>query len=429
MATSRLPFLYPNLLRSVRSCEPTTYRSIRSPPQPRGGRAGLHTTQPYEQVTTIHQRYGSAADPSSYPPPWPKDKLGPPPSVGAPKDGPKREPVVQEKEESSFQLDDSASSSKQDTSSSDTVASSASESPTNIAAELPRQNDVNESPSSESASPATGPDAAAQKHNADASADSISCLFEVPDEDGQPSQSDSSSSDSSSPGSQLQKSPPLTPPPYVHHFDTYGLVKDLTKGGFTEQQAIQIMKAIRGLLADNLAVAKKELYSKSDFENERYLFSAACSELRNFIQTSRNAGIQAQRSRRAQLQQEADILSQRLNQELMGLNDNIKEMFNDQKIWTRELQRSLDTNIQELNYKITVSLHSDGRSEVESLRWILTRRAAIAIATSAFMIILALRYYSYKHHEMELEKKRAVEAAAAATATSQPTQDDSLHGS
>ena len=58
-------------------------------------------------------------------------------------------------------------------------------------------------------------------------------------------------------------------------------------------------------------------------------------------------------------------------------------MFNDQKIWTKELQRSLDTALQELNYQITVSLNSDGKSEVEGLRWILTRRAAIAIATSA----------------------------------------------
>jgi hypothetical protein len=169
----------------------------------------------------------------------------------------------------------------------------------------------------------------------------------------------------------------------VHHFDTYTLVKSLGHGGFTEEQSVQIMKAIRGLLADNLDVARRALYSKSDFENEAYLFRAACSELRNSLQASRNAEIQAQRSRRAQLQHEADILSQRFNQELSGLSDNLKEMFNNQKISTRELQRTQDTAIQELNYKIMVSLHSDGRSQVEGLRWILTRRAALTIAACA----------------------------------------------
>jgi len=61
--------------------------------------------------------------------------------------------------------------------------------------------------------------------------------------------------------------PHLHAPPYVHHFDTYSLVKDLEKGNFTEDQSITVMKAVRGLLAVNLDVAKEGLVSKSDVEN------------------------------------------------------------------------------------------------------------------------------------------------------------------
>lgn len=61
--------------------------------------------------------------------------------------------------------------------------------------------------------------------------------------------------------------PHLHAPPYVHHFDTYSLVKDLEKGNFTEEQSITLMKAVRGLLAVNLDVAKEGLVSKSDVEN------------------------------------------------------------------------------------------------------------------------------------------------------------------
>ena len=64
-----------------------------------------------------------------------------------------------------------------------------------------------------------------------------------------------------------QKAPHLQAPPYVHHFDTYSLVKDLEKGGFTIPQAVTIMKAVRGRLAINLDVAKEGLVSKSDVEN------------------------------------------------------------------------------------------------------------------------------------------------------------------
>jgi hypothetical protein len=179
------------------------------------------------------------------------------------------------------------------------------------------------------------------------------------------------------------KHPHLTPPPYVHHFDTYGLVKDLEHGGFREEHAITVMKAVRGILQDKLDLAQSSLTSKSDIENEQYLFKAACSELQSSLQTARNSEIQTQRTSRSHLQHEVDILTQRMNQELAGLSDDLKGMFNDHKMTTRELQRSLDTGIQELNYKITVSLNSDGKSEVEGLRWVLTRRAALAIATSA----------------------------------------------
>ena len=57
--------------------------------------------------------------------------------------------------------------------------------------------------------------------------------------------------------------------PYVHHFDTYTLVRDLEKGGFTQEQSVTVMKAVRSLLAVNLDVAKEELVSKSDIANVR----------------------------------------------------------------------------------------------------------------------------------------------------------------
>lgn len=63
------------------------------------------------------------------------------------------------------------------------------------------------------------------------------------------------------------KPPHLQTPPYVHHFDTFTLVKQVEAGGFTEDQSITAMKAVRGLLALNLGVAKAGLVSKSDVEN------------------------------------------------------------------------------------------------------------------------------------------------------------------
>lgn len=73
-----------------------------------------------------------------------------------------------------------------------------------------------------------------------------------------------------SPAEEEKKKPPhLQAPPYVHHFDTYGLVKDLERSGFAQAQAVTIMKAVRGILTDNMELAREGLVSKSNVENVR----------------------------------------------------------------------------------------------------------------------------------------------------------------
>ena len=89
------------------------------------------------------------------------------------------------------------------------------------------------------------------------------------------------------------------------------------------------------------------------------------------------------RSERAHLQHEVDILSQRVTQETLGLKDELKGMFDDRRMAVRMEQRAMDGAITELNYKITVAMAGDAKGEVEGLRWFLTRRAAIVIASMA----------------------------------------------
>lgn len=131
-------------------------------------------------------------------------------------------------------------------------------------------------------------------------------------------------------------------PPYVHHFDTYTLVKQLEAGGYDKAHAITIMKAVRSLLARNLDVAQDGLVSKSDVENETYLFQAACSELSAEVSNNRKAGDEVARQQRTLLQHEVDILSQKLTQDLMTLRDDVKGMFNDRKMVVREEQRRME---------------------------------------------------------------------------------------
>ncbi|KAI9657928.1 MAG: hypothetical protein M1821_002585 [Bathelium mastoideum] len=210
---------------------------------------------------------------------------------------------------------------------------------------------------------------------------------------------------------QPHKPPHLVTPPYVHHFDTYTLVRNLEEGGFSQEQAVTCMKAVRSLLALNMELAREGLVSKSDVENETYLFKAACSELRAEIQNKRRREVEQMRTERAQLQHEFDILSQRVGQDSGGLKDELKGMFDDRKMGVRMEQRAMESTIQQLNHKITVALNSDSRSEVEGLRWVLTRRAGMTIAISAVMILAGASYISrLEAEERERKKKKKDEA-------------------
>lgn len=220
--------------------------------------------------------------------------------------------------------------------------------------------------------------------------------------------------------------PHLEASPYEHHFDTYTLVQELCKPHqppptasasgeetpdpvipFSEAQSVTLMKSIRLMLASNLDLAKDGLVSKSDTENETYLFRAACSELKTTMQTSRFMEAQKQRSQRAQVQHEFDILNQKVSQDIMTMREELKAMFNDRKLGLQEEKRQVDGKIQHLSYRISVDLNSEAKSEVEGLRWVLTRRAALAILTAAFMVLSALQYYSVKAKEQaEIDKKR-----------------------
>lgn len=332
MATPRLPQFYTNLFQAVKSCRPTTHRSLCQTHLSTSKKARLHTTRRVAQ-DTFPQRYGPAATSNLPPPPKPT------------------EPLLQ----------------SQDRSPKKEAADS----------EWEQENEVVNTGQAEAAESSTDPNAESTEEQGSSTIG-----------DGKPLQNKeldmvlSIPSPTELKGDQ-HRHPHLEASPYEHHFDTYSLVQQLAIEGFSQEQAVTLMKAIRLILAVNLDIAKESLVSKSDTENETYLFRAACSELRTTLQIARQSEIQKQRTTRAQLQHEADILNQKVTQDIKTLQEDLKGMFNDRKMSLEEERRLVNSKISELNYEITVLLNSDSKSEVEGLRWVLTRRAALAIAAAA----------------------------------------------
>ena len=340
MAVPRATLSFPHLFRAIRSCEPTTHRSLRAASINLGRTTRqLHATNLRAQ-DTYQQRYGPAVTPPLPPPSKPSEPL----KTKDPE--PKRKASSQDaSKDATAQLEPSAQPSKDSK---------------KVESDVLKSTPVETQPSSEK-----------KPGNEPLGTPELDLVLSVP-------------SPSDLKKDPTHRHPHLEASLYEHHFDTYSLVQQLAKEGcFTEDQSVTIMKSVRLMLANNLDIAKEGLVSKSDVENETYLFRAACSELSTTLQGGRQAETQRQRSSRAQLQHEFDILNQKVTQDLASMREELKAMFNDHKQTRGEDKRKIDSKISELNYEITVLLNSDSKSEVEGLRWVLTRRATLAIVTAA----------------------------------------------
>lgn len=422
MATPRLPFLYPQLFRSVRAYD-NSARALRFHPSPS---AAFNATR-HRNQSTVSRRQAQSIESKLPPPTQPKKKSA--------------------RQASSSSVNRNATPKSQK----DTAKESSAQ-PVE-AKEAKEAKDGNKDTAKPTEASTQSQASTTNEAKPDASKAADSMPKEVPPPKNpmdavlqMPSPSDMGLARLPSNG---QEVPHLEPAPYIHHFDTYTLVKNLQEGGFSEEQAITVMKGIRGILQEKLDLAEATLTSKSDSENEEYLFKAACSELRSSLEASRHSEVERQRSSRTQLQHEVDILNMRITQELAKMNDDLKGMWNDHKMTTREQQQGQDTGIQELNYKIAVSLASDGKSEAEGLRWVLTRRAAFAIVFSAskilpltdekialltccaVMALTFLKFWSARTHELERKQAVAkeiakVEPAKDAAVQTEPSLSDAL---
>lgn len=77
-------------------------------------------------------------------------------------------------------------------------------------------------------------------------------------------------------------------------------------------------------------------------------------------------------------------------------------------------QQARDSAIQELNYKITVKLGSESKSEAEGLRWFLVRRAVGSIVCGAVVVLATLKYSSSRKHKAEEEERKRAAAEGGA---------------
>ena len=241
MTTPRLIFLYPSLFRPLLIQESIpTQRSFRDL-EHRRRRAGFSSTA-RKKEETFAQRYGPAAEPQLPPPsqpPVPND-LGRDISLAGAIEKEVKAPAPKQEEKKAEQVPPKETVKSKGEPESDVSPSPAAKIPIGEKAQRLDASEFHPKEAASAAPQETSSKPLATVLNREEPAQV------TPEE---------------------HKPPHLQASRYVHHFDTFTLVRDLQKGGFTQDQSVTLMKAVRVLLAKNMDVAREGLVSKSDIEN------------------------------------------------------------------------------------------------------------------------------------------------------------------
>lgn len=188
--------------------------------------------------------------------------------------------------------------------------------------------------------------------------------------------------------------------PYI---DTYDVYKQLVGSGFTLSQSDEIINLLVFQLNSKLTKLSTKYSQVYELENEQYLFESAQQELRVDIRRNRELHINDSNSKIIAVETDYEIISDELNNHVIQMKNDVQVAINDQKSDNTLKSRKIMLRIQETNHKITTELNMAMRSEIESLRWHLSRWGLIAIMVSVFSACAA--FYVYR-----IKKERAAAA-------------------
>ena len=195
----------------------------------------------------------------------------------------------------------------------------------------------------------------------------------------------------------------IRPPNPLYPFDTHAFIKRLQKANFVAKRmdsALQgekgaessstspsaetslssikrhdpaeaIMEATRHLIVSRGKRVIDHHISKTEVDNQAYLFTAALSELRTELQVRARNDAAALRSMVTLLQREVDGLNQKMREDVAGMKHDIQVDMNNRKGEAKEEQNTLEQEIQDLNNRFTISI-SDLKLVVclSCLKWI-----------------------------------------------------------
>ncbi|KAJ2654738.1 hypothetical protein IWW48_005932 [Coemansia sp. RSA 1200] len=174
-------------------------------------------------------------------------------------------------------------------------------------------------------------------------------------------------------------------PPYAP-FNTYRLVSRLVEAQYTRDQARTIMTLFKRQVHRSVEEVKANMLTKSDLENDAYLFRAALQELRTETQMIRKNDQAILESQLAAIDREIESLAQKINDEVSNVRSDIEIEMNNHKHDTNHAMKSLDMKLHELSSKYQFVV-GEMKTSVEAIRLESIRHGLLAAVVTTLVLV------------------------------------------
>ncbi|KAJ2839776.1 hypothetical protein FBU31_000625, partial [Coemansia sp. 'formosensis'] len=169
------------------------------------------------------------------------------------------------------------------------------------------------------------------------------------------------------------------------HFDTLEMVERLRGSGLTGAQAAAITTVVKRRVHVDLARVQSLMLTKSDLENDAYLFRAALAELRVEMQMTRKSEQSLLESQAAGISREIESLFQRTNDQIANLRSDIEIEMNNHKHDTRLAMKGMDMELHELATKYQMRM-GEMKTDIEAVKLGSIRRGLITVVLTAVFL-------------------------------------------
>ncbi|KAJ2808830.1 hypothetical protein H4R20_000611, partial [Coemansia guatemalensis] len=186
-------------------------------------------------------------------------------------------------------------------------------------------------------------------------------------------------------------------------FNTNSLVNRLMEAGLTRAQATLIMTLVKYRVYETMEQLKSNMLTKSDLENDAYLFRAALQELRTETQMIRKNDQAILESQAAAINRDIESLAQRLNDEIANLRSDIQIELNNHKHDSSHEMKNLDMELHALASKYQVVV-GEMKTDIEAVKLESIRRGLLA-AVITTLSLLAIIWGPDLLHELNMQRK------------------------